>query len=216
MKKFDAYNLVKIMDFIPAALRDVLEKYDNKVCLAGGCIRSIINGEEVKDWDLFITTGEPAFAHCIAGFLLSSIKNSELHETANALTISSSEIIPIQIITRWIQKDAEEVINTFDFTIAQAAIWWDGVWKSCHADMYFADLEFKRLRYTSPVREEDCAGSMMRVIKFVARGYKIPKEQLAKVIGQVVKGSTITDGMLQDEINKIIHAELCKAVGGHY
>ena len=46
----------------------------------------------------------------------------------------------------------------------------------------------KRLVYLSPVRSEDAGGSILRVLKFYKRGYNIPLDSLAAVIGRLNSG----------------------------
>ena len=39
---------------------------------------------------------------------------------------------------------------------------------------FYPDLAARRLVYTSPLRNEDAGGSILRVLKFYQRGYRIP------------------------------------------
>lgn len=80
-------------------------------------------------------------------------------------------------------------------------IWYDAETKKfrsiVHANFY-ADLAAKRLVYTFPVRDEEAGGSMMRVIKFVKRGYNIQARSLGGVIARVAM-KVRNDGMSHTE-----------------
>jgi hypothetical protein len=165
----------------------------SKLFLAGGFIRSVITGDEVQDIDLFATT--KAEAERIAGNLVLAIdsncgqsRRAKLHTTDNAYTILS-HLKPIQIIHRWTFETPEQCAESFDFTIAKAAMWFtEDRWHSTAADTYYSDLAARRLVYTSPVRNEEAGGSLIRVLKFYQRGYRIPLESLAAVLARLEKG----------------------------
>jgi len=107
---------------------------------------------------------------------------------------------PVQFITRWTYNDPLRLLSEFDFTMAQAVVWFDkgrGTFTSACALTYYADLAAKRLRYTEPTRDEDAGGSTMRMLKFAKRGWSIAPEDLARVLSrmsaQIRPGAGITD-----------------------
>lgn len=166
---------------LPKTVRALLESRPD-VFLAGGFIRSCIAGEEVNDIDLFVSNKETA--KIIADTLAAG---GEVYTTDNAHTVIVNRV-SVQVIHRWTFESPRDCMASFDFTIAQAAIWFSNGWMSaCHID-YYADLAAKRLVYTSPTRIENVGGSMLRVIKFVRRGYIIPLEVLAAVVSRLVSG----------------------------
>jgi hypothetical protein len=116
----------------------------------------------------------------------------DYHETDNAFTIDNDEWPhPIQVIHRWSFKQPRDVLESLDFTICQAMIWYDREAKAwvgtCSADFY-QDLAAKRLTYTSPVRDEDAGGSILRVLKYYQRGYRIPLDSFGRVLGRLLRG----------------------------
>lgn len=166
---------------LPKSVRELLESRTD-VFLAGGFIRSCIAGEEVNDIDLFVPNKETA--KIVVDTLA---KDSEVYTTDNAHTATVNDIT-VQVIHRWTFNSPRDCMMSFDFTIAQAAIWFSNGWMSaCHKD-YYADLAAKRLVYTSPSRIENVGGSMLRVIKFVRRGYIIPLDSLGAVIARLTSG----------------------------
>ena len=80
-------------------------------------------------------------------------------------------------------------MDSFDFSISQAAFWFDaevGKWDSFCGDKFYQDLSAKRLVYLSPVRNEDAGGSLLRVLKYYQRGYRIPLDSFGAVIARLV------------------------------
>jgi hypothetical protein len=172
---------------LPKDVREAMKKHG--LILAGGFIRSIVAGEEVKDIDLFgqLTALQNA-AHEIATGR--GIDNP--HYTKNAITIVAAPRTPLQFITRWTYgPDAAGVnalLHELDFTVCQAAIWWDVrgcFWRTMCSEAFYEDLAARRLVYTNPQREEEAGGSMMRVRKFLARGYNIQSVSLGAVMARV-------------------------------
>lgn len=166
---------------LPKPVKELLESRSD-IFLAGGFIRSCIAGEEVKDIDLFAPDKETA--KIVADSLAAG---GDVYTTDNAHTVVVHRV-SVQVIHRWTFTSPRDCMMSFDFTIAQAAIWFSNGWMSaCHKD-YYADLAAKRLVYTSPSRIENVGGSMLRVIKFVRRGYIIPLDSLGAVVARLTSG----------------------------
>lgn len=170
---------------LPRDLMKLLKEHAGRVFLAGGYIRSRITQENVNDIDLFVPN--EAMAHIVASQYAGHDEN-RVHKTQNAFTVKGTRPT-VQVIHRWTFENPIDVLKSFDFTIACAAIWWNGEkWESaCHAD-YYSDLAGKRLVYLSPVRNEDAGGSILRVLKFYQRGYRIPLDSMGAVIARLMMG----------------------------
>lgn len=161
--------------------------------IAGGYIRACIANEHVNDIDMFVV-GPPCDSAILTGQLILGT-DLEPHESENAYSINL-EPYPVQVIRRWTYDKLEDVINSFDFTICQAALWYDKEtkqWIGKVADGFYEDLAAKRLNYTAPDRDEDAGGSMLRVLKYYQRGYRIPMESLGKVLARMVSGLSEED-----------------------
>lgn len=173
----------KVVAALPASVQRMLRVSGH--FLAGGFIRSVVEGEKPKDIDLFGPTHQDLerYSELLAG------SRGRL-KTNNAISVQLPEI-QVQFILRWLFNSPEDVIRSFDFTIAQAVVWFDrsagryGEWKGMCAEPFINDVENKQLVYTSPTREENAAGSLLRVNKFLGRGYKIGDEDLARVVARV-------------------------------
>lgn len=188
---------------LPGIVKDVMFEMPNQVCVAGGFIRSVIAGEPVNDVDLFGRSKEEC--QWIAGRIraLASDHGLALNEvtTDNAITLVGGTYA-IQIIHRWVYNHPLDVIPSFDFTVAMAAVWYvdgsDRLTGKCH-HRFYQDLAAKRLVYTSPVRQEEAGGSMVRVLKFLGRGYRIPLESMAAVSARWMQCVDLNRVSLRDE-----------------
>lgn len=181
-------DLKWVLTGLPKVVREELKT--GQVFLAGGFIRSRITGDEIKDIDLFVSDTQIAIP--TANRIAEKFKAKKFM-TRNAITIKADPVV--QVITRWAYEDPKDLINDFDFTIGAAVVWFqNNIWHSACHETYYADLAAKRLTYMSPKREEEAGGSMLRVLKFYQRGYRIPLDSLGGVIARItekVRDSTL-------------------------
>lgn len=173
---------------IPRDIRELLATHGGRLFVGGGFIRATIAGETPSDIDLF--GNDKDWLLSVAHSLVAVRPDARLHKTDNAITVITPNRLPIQFITRWTFGDAAALIASFDFTVCQAAIWRAkgarGRWSSAVGERFYTDLAARRLFYASPVRDEDAGGSMLRVIKYVKRGYSIQVKSLGAVIARLV------------------------------
>jgi hypothetical protein len=149
-------------------VRELLQKNPGSVFLAGGYIRACIAREPIADVDLFVsaTTDVKSKVRELVG---TSEPGDLISYTENAATIHWKP--RVQIIHRWTFESATDGIERFDFTIARAAIWFDGSsWQSVCDESYYSDLAAKRIVYCAPKRDEEPGGSLLRLLKFYRRG----------------------------------------------
>ena len=188
--QLDEMDLQWCVRCLPKDVRNLMRTHLPRLVVAGGYIRALIAGEKPSDIDIFVPS--PEVAKTAALKLLGLEPGNDLPKTvvktANALTIPRKDIT-VQFITRWTFDDVGAVIQSFDFTIAAAALWCDASgWHSLCNDRFYMDLAAKRLVYRSPARNEDAGGSMLRVLKFYQRGYRIPLPSMGAVIARLMKG----------------------------
>jgi hypothetical protein len=203
----DRNDLNMVIRRLPKELVELLKqvKWKNKIFLGGGFIRGVIANEKINDIDLFCSNKEDA--NLFAGVLSKDKKGNDIIKTENAITLKGRT--PIQIITRWLFEKPEDVALSFDFTVCCAVVWFDGEkWCSFTDDRFYIDLSSKRLVYRIPIINEDAGGSMLRVLKYYQRGYRIPLDSLGSVIARLMKGvelSLIRDGLKDEEqVGKVI------------
>jgi hypothetical protein len=180
-------------------------EWSGKIFVGGGFLRSIVAGDPINDIDVFVGSEREAED---LGQILADKYECKLWRTDNALTVTGAKPT-IQIIHRWLFKTGFEAADSFDFTCCCAMFWWDanptielGVelptgefgaeskagWQSYCDERFYCDVAGKRLIYRNPVRNEDAGGSMLRVLKYYQKGYRIPVDSLADVITRLVQG----------------------------
>lgn len=184
----------------PRPLLELLKRHGSKVMVAGGYIRSCISNEHINDIDVFTSSEEQSKAMALE---LVEGDEKRVKRTPNCYFVLGFRT-HIQFIHRWTFTDPAACILSFDFTIARAAFWWekkmvpaptdenaaarrdDGAWQTAADPRFYQDLAAKRLIYCSPVRIEEAGGSMLRVLKFYQRGYRIPLDSMGKVVARLV------------------------------
>jgi len=170
---------------LPKDIRELL-KANPSLFVAGGFIRAVIAGEEPADIDIFGPSKE--ILDATAKVLAEKRQGSRLVRTDNAITVIQVGRLPVQFITRWVFDSLNTCCASFDFTVCQAAIRQSSTWESARHDDFYSDLAARRLVYTAPVRNEDAGGSLLRVIKYVRKGYTVQVQSLGAVVSRLVQG----------------------------
>jgi hypothetical protein len=186
-------DIQRIVRSLPKDVVKLLKDNPGKLFLAGGFIRARIAGEQVSDIDLW---GSDAHSLAQMAELFAAKRSVRAMATDNAYTILTEGRTPVQFITRWTFDRPALCCESFDFTIASAAVWFqEGGFQSYCGERFYRDLASKTLTYCNPVRNEDAGGSIMRVQKFLHKGYHISPGNLAKVIARLAMGVRfIADG----------------------
>lgn len=200
--KLDIQDLRWAVRLLPNKIISVMKETEWKasIFIGGGFLRAIIANEKINDIDIFVKSEKDAE---LLAYKLCNNK-SDVFKTENAYTIKDN--VPIQIIHRWVFEKPEDVSNSFDFTISCAVIYFDGEFNSFCDNRFYIDLAAKRLIYRRPQRNEDAGGSMLRVLKYYQKGYRIPLDSLGNVIARLVKDIDIERCKLTDEeqVGKVI------------
>ncbi len=185
----------------PVLLLAAMKKWGPQVMVAGGYVRATVAGEDVNDIDVFVPSKDIAKA---VALYIAEGDGKYVHETDNAYTITLHRI-PIQIVHRWTFDHPLKAIESFDFTVSRAAFWCeiittpdpldatktiatDHKWRTVADPRFYADLAAKRLIYCSPIRNEDAGGSLLRVLKYYQRGYRIPLDSMGAVLARLMMG----------------------------
>jgi hypothetical protein len=181
---------------LPSDLQLCLDRIPDRIKLivksgfyvGGGFIRSVLNKEEVADYDIFANNIDQIENEIER---IKFLNAPYVGQTSNAWTVKIPGLKPIQFIKKWLFSDPESCINSFDFAICRAVIFWDPItdkFDSVVDERFYESLWNKKLIYCKPNREEVAAGSFLRLQKFLARGYKINHEELAKVLTRMLMG----------------------------
>lgn len=177
------HDLTKCTSVLSPEVRERLIEYPGSLVLAGGYPRAIVAGEDAADVDLFVAGHDMATS---IAEQLASVMKAKIHVSKRTLTVLARPT-SVQVAWRWEFDRPADLIASFDFTVAQAAIWSDGsCWRSAVGPRFYEDLARKRLVYLAPEREEEAGDSLLRVLKFARRGYKISLPSLGAVVARLV------------------------------
>ena len=173
----------KLIDLLPLHLQ---RPFTEESFIAGGAIYSTYNDKPINDIDIFVESLELKIA---LGFYFKRVnglttlkrgkqkvkigtyKGNKLVITDNAITIGK-----FQIILREIGR-AEDIVSAFDFKHNMYYIKNHKFYSV--AELYH--LEMNQLIYNEE-RARDIVGTIMRVSKFIERGWKISHKELSKML----------------------------------
>lgn len=163
--------------------------FTREAYISGGCIYSLYNDKEPKDFDFFVES--ETFVKKLRNFFMSLI----VYETYNdgqtkdkkiyivhyngervVVTKNAISIGKYQIITKFFGKP-EVVVGQFDFM--HNTYWHDN--DGVHAWNQWDFLDSTQLIYNEE-RARDISGTIMRVSRFVARGMTITNAEMAKML----------------------------------
>lgn len=198
LQEWDRWSTVRRL---PKRLRELCETEAGNVFIGGGYIRSCVSGEPVNDIDVFAKNADESKR------LVEKLGGDVQHDkTKNAYTMTIDGI-HTQFIHRWGFEHPQQCAESFDFTIAKAIIWFGTAenerypkWLTLCDSRFYADLAGRRLVYTSPVRNEDAGGSLLRVLKFYQRGYRIPLDSMGAVVARLMQGVRRESVDIGDEV----------------
>lgn len=186
-KTLDPIIVDRAIAALPSELIPILAGYGSACVVAGGFLRAVVAHEPISDVDLWVN--DKTTAKFVVEAILSQNVTARVHESKNSFTVLGLSK-PVQIIHRWTFKSPEQCIDSFDFTISQAALWFaDGEWRTCASAVFEDDVIRRQLTYTCPVREEESCGSLVRLFKFFKRGYGFDHQALASVLARAYGGS---------------------------
>lgn len=193
--QLDPHDLRFALLRLPANLIKLMKEpeWKNRIYIGGGYLRCVVSGDPVNDIDVFVRS--KADAELLSLKLAHDKK--DVIRTDNAYTVKGKKVI--QVIHRWVFDKPEDVSNSFDFTVCCAVIFYDEKWGSFCDDRFYIDIASKRLVYRSPVRNEDAGGSLLRVLKYYQKGYRIPLDSLGAVVSRMMMGVS------QETVDKSAH-----------
>lgn len=207
MKEMEKADLAWCVKKIPNNLKELMIKHGTKISVGGGFIRSCITGDKLNDIDIFTNSSDTA--DILSSTLAEEFKYKSI-KTDNAITLLRLKGAPFQFIHRWSYDHPQDILSDFDFSICCSTIWYDGDpdsvdeqesdgWAGMVHDHYYRDLAAKRLRYLYPRRIEDAGGSIIRVLKYYQKGYRITLDSFAGTIARLavaVEGVDLSEDFL--------------------
>ena len=83
----------------------------------------------------------------------------------------------VQFVVKEIYQSAQACIDSFDFSVCQAAIWFEnGEWQTTCSPHFYHDIKARRLRFVNQERVNESPGaSLWRAAKYAERGFKLSR-----------------------------------------
>lgn len=174
--------------------------------VAGGCFKNLLNGEFVKDVDVYFEEEED-FLDAV-NYYKELVKENKGYKQGykNKKVISfidTERKVRVELI-KSVFGTAEEIINQFDFTITKMAYFkevfenedgqLENRWKLMHHKDFFEHLHMKRL-----VIDKDLPfplSTFERSYKYQNYGYGLCKESKVKLVNAIRDIPNMTDDML--------------------
>lgn len=181
MKSLNRKDVIRVIWSLPIEIKNIAKT--DSVIVAGGFIRAIVAKEPISDIDLF---GDKETLEAIAGDRESE-NCCKIFRTDRSITLIDWLKHPIQLVIGFPHSDPVKLIESFDFTICQACVYWDKTnekWHSLCSDDFYFDLAAKRLHYTE---QGVPPASLLRVKKFIKKGYTISAQELAVIVAGIIK-----------------------------
>lgn len=151
--------------------------------VAGGYLRSILQGEPPKDLDLFGPTRQ-AVDNALNAFLAENPDATLVFCSENARTVMFRGE-KLQFVRRDCRETLKETVMSFDFTICQAGFYIneDGATHTYVTSEFLHDTADHRLVYANPDRQQAPAAPLRRMLNFVARGFRPSFLSIADTLG---------------------------------
>lgn len=195
--------------------------------LAGGAVRDMechpmgligaLLANTIRDFDLFFPSREKALDaawRMVSAGNMGKRKEVYVHQSEFALTFidvplqtfptnENEYCFPrdVQLIWRCSFEGTADLLDQFDFTVTQFAMWMDedGRIHIGYYDTALEDAKFRRLVYTG--RTECQFSTLHRTQKYFQRGYKMKKRMMASIVGDIMKKynpDTVAENVEQD------------------
>lgn len=192
-------DLKRVVRSLPEKVREMMRRHPREVVVAGGFVRALVAGETVHDVDIFFPEEKGIRSWADDVNITYEVKDKHLYVEPSNKTGDPE----LQLIWRYPYKEPYEVPDSFDYTVAKAAVWYeeaDGKNKKaeskfvgiCH-ERFYRDLARKMLVYLCD-RDVERVESIPRLIKYVRYGYSIDPNSLAELIVKTCLSLDLSNG----------------------
>jgi len=148
--------------------------------IAGGGVLSTVTKQPVNDYDIYPKSTDD-LEHIIdtlrADGVLVNISNNALTFKHNTEHNDVGERMIFQVV-RGEYPTTEAIFNTFDFTVCMGAFDCDSGEYTFH-ESFWPDVASKTIHFNEKTSYP--LASLIRLNKYAAKGYHVPKSQLAKI-----------------------------------
>jgi hypothetical protein len=152
-------------------VKEVWESLPTKSCwIAGGCMRSWLVGDRVKDVDIFSEDPEETLRAFKANDNYTAGRENDF------IAHFYRDKLRYEIIKKYAFSNQQETIDNFDFTIIAACFGPDGLVVD---ERFYIDNAQRRLVVKQLLKP---LSTMRRALKFTGRGYRICPKGLARIM----------------------------------
>jgi hypothetical protein len=177
---------------LPVPVRNLLETAGEAVTVAGGFLRALASPkkEVINDIDLFFSRESAVYDALDYLRAYPLIVGASEHKTPRSISLRApGGAYPlIQLITHDYFVSNGALLDSFDYTISKACLWYNPN-RSCFMGLmhhaFISDVTCGRLVYTNPVRKEQPASALLRMLKFYNKGYTVDNENMAAILARV-------------------------------
>jgi hypothetical protein len=180
-------NIVKAL---PHDVKEMMKEIGPGICVAGGFCRDAFLGTVPKDIDVFAIDKETMF-NAIDWFEWNAKEyDPYLKQTVNSVSCVPDydhDVPPIQFVTRVYYRYHVDLIESFDWSICQIALYYlsgSDRFECISTDEFARDIQQGTLHYTAPIRDEDPGASVIRMLKLTQRGWKPTEESIARCLAR--------------------------------
>lgn len=199
MNKYE-FERRKLKELIPESLIEEFDGVDESFYIAGGAITSIFTNKDINDLDIYPKSVEALYKlieYCDNNTRVESCTDKSVF----SVMFENGNEVCLNIICLDTYKSPDDIFKTFDFSIVKGAFDMDSEEFYLHEE-FLLDLSKRNLRCDTNTSFP--LMSILRINKYLDRGYNISKNEIAKML---LKVSTLN-------ISSIEEAE--KHLGGLY
>lgn len=164
---------------------NILKDLDNlsiNYMIAGGCFKDYFLNVQFKDIDIFFTNSSSYIK--AFNYFINELGYNVIFENEKVIKIEKNNV-KVDLVKKHF-KDPYDLLKSFDFTITQFCI------DQNHIFYYnpdaFIDLSKKQLMLVNLLYPKS---TMIRVNKYLGKGFKICNEELSKIINKIEDNSII-------------------------
>lgn len=168
----------------------MLKKYH--VIVAGGCITSLFTNKEVNDVDMYFKSKKD-----LSDFLYEEMQGSWVIAHTDKALLFKYDNKKIQAIYFKFYETAEQIFDTFDFTVCMGAYDFDKEEFVLHND-FLRHNASKILKFNANTAFPIV--SALRVSKYVGKGYYISKAEYLRIMLTIVNSNIPTYEILKAQI----------------
>lgn len=190
---------------------NILKPYlpDCKCCIAGGCFKSILNHEKIKDIDIFFESKND-FQKAIE-YYSNNEDFARVFESNNVVCFKN-KYLRVDLV-KSVYGKPESIISKFDFTVTKFAMFWEETFDekdvvlqpSIHRELVviFHPKFFEHLQMKKLVIDADLPfpiSTFNRILRYTRYGFMLCRESKLKYLEAVAKAKKEDIALLSKEL----------------